>query len=115
MIEPALKQRLQTLAGGKVFFGVAPLGTAAPFVVLTQISGRRDWTLAGPTDARSYQVQVSCWASTLLDALTLAEQAFALLAPFGDDFGCGPVNELPHAFDQPTGLHGAQTEYTLQT
>lgn len=115
MIEEAIYQRLQDLAGGNVFWGVAPENTAPPFVVLTIVSGQHDWALGGATGARSYRAQVDCYAAGHLAARDLAEQAFNLLAPAGDDFGCGPVSDLPIDYDEETGLKRASKDYTIQT
>lgn len=115
MIEIDLHTVLQSLAGGRVFWGVAPQGTAAPWIVLAKISGQRDWALAGPTGARRHNVQVDCYADTPMAALELAEAAFAALTAPGVPFGVGPATDLPGDFDDTTRRHKASVEYLIQT
>lgn len=115
MIEVDLYTALHSLAGGRVFWGVAPQGTAAPRIVLTKISGQRDWAMAGPTGARRHAVQVDCYATTPLAALELSEQVFDTLTTAGLPFGVGPATDLPSDFDNTAGLHRASVEYQIQT
>lgn len=114
MIEQRVYERIKTLAGGRVFPGVAPEGTPAPYATYQLTGGDRDWTLSGPSGSRRASVQVTAWAQNPGDAATLIDLVFSLVSPSGPDFSCTGVQDLPTDDDQmATALHGAAMEFFL--
>lgn len=114
MIEPLVLNRIKTLAGGRIFPGVAPSGTASPYMTYTRVGGDRDWTLAGPSGSLRASIQVNAWAKTPKEADQLMGQAFALLSPPGQDFACTGADDVPAEDDElTTKLHGAAMEFFL--
>ena len=114
MIEPLVKARIRNLASGRVFPGVAPANTPAPYVTYLRVSGNRDWTLAGPSGALMAAVQVNAWANTPKEAAEIMEQALALLSPAGADFACTGADDVPAIDDElTTKLHGAAMEFSF--
>lgn len=114
MIEPLVKARIGGLAEARVFPGVAPPGTRAPYVTYSRVSGSRDWTLAGPSGSLRASIQVNAWARTPKEAAEIMEAAFALLTPAGEDFACTGAEDVPAVDDElSTKLHGAGMEFHL--
>lgn len=114
MIEPLFKKRIELLAGGRVFPGVAPTGTNAPYMTYTRVGGDRDWVLAGPSGSQHVSIQLNVWASDPKTAGELMQQAFELLSAPGPDFKCTGADDIPANDDElTTKLHGASMEFFL--
>ena len=114
MIEPDLIAALSPLVGGRVFYGVAPNGTQRPYLTLAQAGGRAVSTLGRDVATlRNARIQVDTWASSAIDANTLALQiedtlrvapAFSSVEPVGG-FVSEHVPEL--------GLHRARQDFSI--
>jgi len=114
MIEQLVKIQIESLAGGRVFAGVAPADTATPYLTYSQVGGGRDWTLAGPSGAEKATIQVSAWAATPDEAASLLEQAFTRLSAEGPDFMCTSTKDVPWAYDEAqTQFRNASMEFNL--
>lgn len=115
MIESAIAARLRTLAGGRVFWDLAPQGTLPPYLVLTKVSGSRGFAFAGLTGQRTYRLQVAAWGAQKLDAIQLQESVIGQLsAPGADGLTVEAIDEMPDDYDETTELHGVLNEFTLQ-
>lgn len=112
MIETHLYARLAPLVGGRLFPGVAPQGTATPYLVYTVVSQPLSFTLGGPDGGGNVNVQVVCWSGDHLEALQTAQ---ALLEEAtrsgGEGFGCAGAQRIPD--DPDSGLYGIGWEFTL--
>lgn len=77
---------LTTLVGTRVHWASRPQGSTLPAVILTRISGVRDYTLAGASGYVESRVQIDCWARTYGAAKTTAQavrNALHALLPAG--------------------------------
>lgn len=84
-MEEALRALLVPL--GPVYWGVAPQGSARPFIVLTRISGGRRYTMDGLSGNDPVRVQADVYADTygatkLLARRLIAEVSGRRAAPF---------------------------------
>lgn len=114
MIEALVFARIKTLAGGRVFPGVAPPDTPPPYMTYTRVSGTRGWTLAGPNGLVKASIQINAWAVTPRQAAEILEAAFGLLSQKGGGFSCVGADDVPSYDDQiSTKLHGAAMEFHL--
>ncbi len=114
MIEPFVFERIKNVIPKKVFPGVAPAGTEAPYLTYTRVSGDRDWTLAGPSGSLRASIQVNAWAKTPKAAAELMGQVFSLVSPSGPDFACTGAEDVDAIDDElTTKLHGAAMEFFL--
>lgn len=71
-MEEALRALLLRLA--PVHWGMAPQGSVRPFIVLTRISGGRDYTSDGISGPSAARVQVDIYAATYGATRRLARQ-----------------------------------------
>lgn len=114
MIEALVFARIKDLVGGRVFPGLAPPNTPAPYVTYTRSGGERGWTLAGPNGLTKASVQVDAWAETPRQAAEILEAVFGLLSKNGSDFSCVGADDVSSDDDQmSTKLHGAAMEFHL--
>lgn len=114
MFEPLVKIRIESLAGGRVFAGVAPVDTPLPYLTYGRAAGSRDWTLSGPSGAEKATILVSAWAATAEDATALLEQAYARLNAQGPDFLCTGTKDVPWTYDEAqTQFRSAAMEFNL--
>lgn len=60
------------VVGNRVSWATRPRGKPLPSIILTQISGVPDYTMAMPSGLVASRVQVDCWALTNLDATAVA-------------------------------------------
>ena len=111
-LEESISARLGPLAAGRVFYGVAPAGTAPPYITYSIVGGSEGFTFGGPDGSERAQVQVDVWAADHLQALQLAKATFDELTRYpAPGFGCGGVQRLPD--DRESDLYGIRWEYTL--
>lgn len=111
MIEIALFNRLEPLAGGRVFPGLAPKDTPTPYLTYTHAGGADDFALGGATGAASASLQVDAWAADHFAALTLAEAVKAALLEAGDDLAISGAERLPDEIDPETGRYAVRREF----
>lgn len=114
MIEKSLIDRLSPLVEGRVYFGVAPEGSAQPRLVIQTVSGLTGFTLAGWDGSSDLTIQLAAWGESFLQALELADEAFNAMTTDGDDFTTGGADRLPDEFEDDTKLFSVSWEYTLQ-
>lgn len=104
MTEADIYSRLRALAGGNVFPYIAPLGTAAPWIIFLLPSTASEDVFCGPAEAAT-SVQIDAWANSTDEARALREQvkvALADLHPVG-------LNEL-NDYEPDTALYRATLE-----
>lgn len=102
------------MVDGRVFFGVAPEGAAQPRLVIQTIGSDTGFTLSGWDGSKDLTIQLDAWGGSFLQALALADEAFATMATDGDDFTTGSADRLPDVFEDDTKLFSVSWEYTLQ-
>lgn len=56
------------LVADRIAWGLRPRGEALPAIVLTRVSGRREYVMGGAAGLTDSLVQVDCWAGTYDDA-----------------------------------------------
>lgn len=78
-MQAGVRTRLIGLAGGRVYWGERPQGTAFPAIVLQVISDPRPTHLKGYQELRSTLVQLDVYATTYAAALAIARQAIAIM------------------------------------
>jgi len=111
-LEESLFSRLSPLVDGLVFPGVAPDGTATPYITYTVIGADPGFTFGGPDGSEPAQVQVECWSPDHLLTLQTAKAAFdELVRDDAAGFGCGGAMRLPD--DHEGGMFGVRWEFTL--
>ncbi|MFG0501137.1 DUF3168 domain-containing protein [Pseudomonas putida] len=112
MIELHLAARLAPLVDGRLFPGVAPEGTAKPYLVYTIVSQPLSFTLSGPDGDGDANVQVTCWSDDHVEALQTAQALLEEVTRSGaEGFGCGGAQRLPDEY--AAGLYGIGREFTL--
>lgn len=67
------------LVADRVSWATLPRGDALPAIVLTQVSGIRDYAMTSPSGLVTSRVQVDCWAKTNGEATKLARSVNAAL------------------------------------
>lgn len=77
----ALRARITSLAGGRIYWVERPQTAALPAVTLQVISDPRPQHLKGFEAVRRTDVQIDCWADTHLAASTLMEAVLAAVIP----------------------------------
>lgn len=113
-IEEVIFARLDPVANGQLYAGVAPKEAQAPYAVYSVGGGQQGMTFGGVEGLQRVQVQVDCWADGQLDALGLARAVFQeVTRRGGQGFGCGGVLRLGNEQDPETGLWVVRWEYTL--
>ncbi len=81
-----------SIVGTRIFWDVAEASAAAPFVVLSLVSGVPDDELSGDTAFDRIRVQVDCYATTKSAALTLGAAVRAAIQPnYGHLIGFNPA------------------------
>lgn len=97
-VDVALKSRLSTLAGGRIYPALAPQGADLPHVVYQLVSGGHRHTLGGGAGHAAPRFQVTCWAATYTAAAELGELARLRLQGYsgtitvdGDDYEIGGI------------------------
>lgn len=70
---------LSVAASGGISWGMHPQSVALPYVVLTQISGRRDHTISGPSGPRMGMIQADCYATDQAAVEAIASRVEAVL------------------------------------
>lgn len=84
----------------RVVFGMAPFGTAKPYVTLQHIGGDPlDFLDNTAADKRNAQIQINTWADTALQAFTLIQSIEAALRAALDKFVARPLSEPIQGFD----------------
>jgi phage protein D len=71
-MEEALTTLLASVAGGRRYWGRAPQTAARPFIVLTKITGLRDYQMSGPSGYVQNRVQCDCYGATYTEAKAAA-------------------------------------------
>jgi len=74
---------ITTIAGQLVNWNVTPQGGGKPSIVLSRITGIRDYHMQGPSGLVRSLVQIDCWAGTFTAALTLGRAVIARLSGVG--------------------------------
>jgi len=78
---------LTALVSTRINWQFRPQGGLLPAIVLHRISGVRDYAMEGPTGLVESRVQIDCWASTHLSAITVAQAVRTLLSGIRRTFG----------------------------
>lgn len=81
-MEDLLTTLLAPVAGGRRHWVRAPQKTPPPYIVLNRIGGRRDYHMQGASGLVASRVQIDCYATTYLDAKTLARAVAAILSGY---------------------------------
>ncbi len=115
MIETKIQTRLATLAGGRVYGGVAPSTVARPYITHFHMGGELGVTFCGPDGSDEGSVQIDCWADSRGAATALAWQVFHALAEQDIDFALDSIRRLPSAYEPDTKLHRVSWEVAVTT
>lgn len=111
--ESDLQSAIGALCGGRCYPDVAPVGSARPYVVYTQVGGKVVAFLeGGPAAARLPRVQINVWHDTRGAANALMRQIDDLLraAPWRAD----ALGELIARMDETSQLRGAQQDFQIK-
>ncbi|WP_414451289.1 DUF3168 domain-containing protein [Burkholderia sp. 22PA0099] len=109
-----IRDVLAGLAGGKGFIGLAPAGTAAPYFVVSLVSGDREMALGGLTGGRSGSYQVDFYAATYAAADSMADQACDLMGAATAQFSLGAVTDLPDDYSSVDKTFRVSLEFGVQ-
>lgn len=112
---------LSALVSARIFWGKAPQSVAAPYVVLSRVSGIPDYHLQGPSGLVQSRVQADCYGTTYASAKGVARQVEARLSGFRGPHGTTQfdgvfkVGERDLYNDDPTpaALHAVSMDFTL--
>ena len=109
-MEELLTGLLSGVAGGRRYWGRAPQNAARPFVVLTRVSGFRDYHMQGSSGLVETRVQADCYADTYtaakgvaraIDTALSGHRAGAIQGIFIDserDLPAADAGEVNHLF-----------------
>lgn len=112
-MEAKLVTLLETLCQ-RVFFDVAPEGTAAPYVTLHHIGGKSLRALDGDhCGERNTYMQVNVWAASRLASLTLARAIEDELTTSADFQVVRPDGEPIADHDLDTNLFGTIQRFSI--
>jgi hypothetical protein len=101
------------VACAQTYPDVAPPGTVAPYLTWQGVGGRSIYyTDATPADKRNTLMQVRAWASTRLEALTLAHQVEDLLCA-SSDLTVIPQGEPVSVHEPETNLYGSMQRFSI--
>lgn len=126
-----LRERLvnaATVAGARIHPNELPqadAGPVLPAIVYQTINNKREYTKQGDANLARVTIQISCWASTYMQALQLGRQVFAALRNrHGVQYGGTGSNSFyiygvyfvggSDDKDADTGLYRALQEYEVQ-
>lgn len=115
MLEVLIQNRLEHLAGGRVYGGVAPTTVARPYITHFHMGGELGVTYCGPDGSDQGSVQIDCWADSRGAATALGWQVFNALRDAGDDFAVDSIRRLPSAYEPDTKLHRVSWEVAVTT
>lgn len=115
MLEKLIQDRLESLAGGRVYGGVAPDPVQRPYITHFHMGGELGVTFCGPDGSDEGSVQIDCWAASRGEATALAWQVFNALRDAGDDFAVDSIRRLPSAYEPDTKLHRVSWEVAVTT
>ena len=93
----------------RIYWDVAPLGTAAPYIVLTYVSGTPDDQIDGATAFDRLRAQVDCYTTGKASALALGALVRAAITP---DHGY-LISSNPAPFDPDSALYRDSADYEL--
>lgn len=97
----------------RVFPDVAKTNTQRPYITWQQIGGDVINPIANDIpDKRNAYIQINVWASTRLEANTLALQIEAALIQ-STAFTARPQSALMAAFEDDTDLRGTMQDFTI--
>lgn len=78
---------LAALVGNRINWVQAVQGCAVPYVVLTRVSGTRDYKMTGPTGLVESRVQADCFGLTYASAKGVARKVEAALSGYSGAVG----------------------------
>lgn len=81
-MEELLTTLLAPVAGGARHWVKAPQKTPAPYVVMSWVSGPRNYHMQGPSGLVSSRVQIDCYDKTYLAAKALARAVRTILSGY---------------------------------
>lgn len=81
---------ISAIISARLYPMIAPQDAALPFMVYQQISGDRDYVLAGPSGLTHSRYQLNCWATTPSGAKLL----FEAVRIFWDGFSGTVLNRV---------------------
>ena len=98
----------------RVVFGMAPFGTAKPYVTLQHIGGDPlDFLDNTVADKRNAQIQVNTWADTPMQAFALIQSVEVALRSALDKFVASPLSEPIGAYDDGDIAVGYLQSYSV--
>lgn len=71
---------ITSLVSTRIYWTLKPQGTANPYIVLTRVSGVRDYAYQGPSRLIPSRVQVDCYGLTFASAKNIARAVEARLS-----------------------------------
>lgn len=98
----------------RTFPGVAPFGTSTPYVTWQHIGGQSLRFLDGTAgDKRNAYIQITVWAATSLQAITLARAIEDALCAATAVLLAEPQGEPVDAFDDGDELRGTVQSFSI--
>lgn len=99
---------VNTAVSGRIFWDIAEQGTAAPYIILTLVSGVPDDELAGGSAFESLRCQVDCYATTKAAAIALGQLVRAAIEQHGYLSGFNPA-----PYERDSALYRDSADYEL--
>ena len=113
--EPILVSLLSPLVPGRVYLDVAPSGAALPRIVIQQVGGEViNYTEGTIPDKENARMQVVCWASTRMAAISLMKQVEVaiLSAPV---IQAEALGARISGYEQDTALYSSHQDFSIWT
>lgn len=107
--EPSLQALLEAYA--PTFPGMAPEGTARPYIVYNQVGGVSPANLCGGADGQNARVQINLWCDTYGQAVTMMRAIqTALTSKPRNNVSLG---NLVSDYNPATKAHGARQDFSI--
>lgn len=100
------------IGASKVFRGVVPQGTVAPYCVVKQVSDLRSYTFGGASGLDRPRIQISCFSLSYGQAKAMAVQVVAALEGWSGVQAALKQNEID-LYEQDTKLHHVPVDFHI--
>lgn len=111
-MEKKLVETLSGLFGDRVWPDIAPMDTEKPFCIWQQVGGSAvNYLEAVAADRKNARIQITVWAETREEAMSLIRQVENLLV--AEPICATVILAAQSTYDNDTGLRGAMQDFSI--
>lgn len=112
-IESDLFAALKSLCGNRVYPDVAPIGTARPYVLYSQVGGEAvSYVEDAVPDKQNGRIQFTVWADTAASRTALITQIESAMVT-AQAFQARPIGAPSKTYDHDMQLFGAMQDFSV--